>query len=464
MMTADAMRIEPIVDPDLVPFQPPERFPTGLSGFRTFLRNFIEIFPRSVYERGLTRIKQGFIDTLVICDPKLIQDVLVDRADVFRLDPVSRRTLATFTGESSIFLAEGAEWRWQRRAVAPTFRHEALLSFVPVFAEMAARQIARWRSAPPNTPIDVFAAVHETTFDVIVETMLGGASAFDSDDYRRALTAIQDAAVWQSLFALFMLPRWTPFPGRKREARARAHLHQQMKRIVASRRARPSAKPDLLDLLLAAKDAETGRGLSDDELATNLIAFVNAGHESTAAALTWTLWLVARDPALQQTLVDEVAAVAGENPIAATHLDGLALCRQAIQESMRLYPPGTALARQATSNTRLGDQDVTTSTMILIPIFALHRHRLLWDHPDRFDLNRFAPAAVKARPRHAYLPFSAGQRVCIGASFAMMEATVMLASVLRAFRLRPLPGFKPRPIARLSLLPEGGMPLLVEPR
>ena len=275
----ETTKIASIVDPDLVPFQPPERFPTGLSGLRTFLRNFIEIFPRSVYEHGLTRIKQGFIDTLVVCDPKLIQDVLVDRADVFRLDPVSRRTLATFTGESSIFLAEGAEWRWQRRAVAPTFRHEALLSFVPVFAEMAARQIARWRSAPRNAPIDVFPAMHQTTFDVIVETMLGGASAFDAENYRRTSAAVQDTALWQGLFALFLLPRWTPFPGRKRGARASAHLHQQMKRIVASRRAKPSTKPDLLDLLLAAKDAETGRGMTDDELATNLIAFVNAGHE-----------------------------------------------------------------------------------------------------------------------------------------------------------------------------------------
>jgi cytochrome P450 len=191
----EARKIEPIVDPDLVHFQPPERFPTGLSGFRTFLRSFIEAFPRSVYERGVTRIKQGFIDTLVICDPKLIQDVLVDRADIFRLDPVSRRTLATFTGETSLFVAEGAEWRWQRRAVAPTFRHEALLSFVPVFSEMAARQIVRWRATPQDAPIDIFPAVHETTFDVIVETMLGGASAVDADDYRRALAAIQDAAV-----------------------------------------------------------------------------------------------------------------------------------------------------------------------------------------------------------------------------------------------------------------------------
>src|SRR5262249_41232296 len=167
----EATKIEPIVDPDLVPFQPPERFPTGLSGLRTFLRNFIEIFPRSVYERPVTRIRQGFVDTLIICDPKLIQEVMVDRADVFRVDPVSRRTLAPFTGQTSIFLAEGAEWRWQRRAVAPTFRHEALLSFVPVFANMAARQIARWRTAPRNAPIDVDPGMNQTTFDVIVETM-----------------------------------------------------------------------------------------------------------------------------------------------------------------------------------------------------------------------------------------------------------------------------------------------------
>src|SRR5262249_50394100 len=114
---------EPVVDPDLVHFEPPEALLTGLRGFRTFLRNYIEIFPRSIYERRITRIKQGFIDTLIVCDPKVIQELLIDRADFFHRDSLSRRALAAFTGESSLFLSEGADWRWQRQAVAPIFRN-----------------------------------------------------------------------------------------------------------------------------------------------------------------------------------------------------------------------------------------------------------------------------------------------------------------------------------------------------
>jgi cytochrome P450 len=460
MMTAPA----PIDDLDLIHFEPPETLLTGLRGFRTFLRNYIEIFPRSIYERGLTRIKQGFIDTLIVCDPEVIQELLIDRADSFRRDSLSRRALAAFTGENSLFLSEGDDWRWQRRAVAPIFRNETLLSFVPVFSEMAARQIARWRAAPSNAPIEISAAMDQITLDVIVETMLGGSAAFDADDYRRTLSATFAASRWQSLFSLFLLPAWMPFPGRKRAIRALEHLRDRMSGIVANRRAKPLANPDLLDFLLAAHDVETGRRMSDDELANNLLAFINAGHESTAAALTWTLWLVARDAVLQERLAEEVTAIAGKAPVTAANLDQLDLCRQAIQEAMRLYPPGTALARQPMTNTHLGGQNVTTSTMILVPIFALHRHKLYWDNPGRFDLDRFSPAAVRTRPRLAYLPFGAGPRTCVGANFAMMEATVVLASLLQAFRLRVLPGYKPRPVARLALRPEGGLPLVMEPR
>ena len=452
-----------LTDPDLVPFEPPARPIVGLNGLRAFRRNFIETFPRSAYEQGTTRITTGLSDTLLLCDPALIQDMLVDRADMFGRDLASRRALTPVIGETSMLLAEGADWRWQRRAVAPSFRHETLLSFVPVFAEIAAQQVARWRHAG-DAPVEAGAAMTRTTLDVIVATMLGGAANLNVEHYGRALRQTLEAAQWLAMFAILSLPRWTPFPGWWRAIRARNYLRREMDRILAARRARPSSHPDLLDLLLTARDAESGRHMTGAELLTNLLTFVNAGHETTAVALTWTLWLVARDSAVQEQLVDEVNAVAGEAPIAPAHIEGLALCRQVIQEAMRLYPPVPALARQPRVATTLGEHRIKPSTNVVVPIFVLHRHARLWDNPATFAPGRFAPDAAKGRARYAYLPFGAGPRVCIGSSFAMLEATVILATLVRAFRLRVVADHKPKPVARISLRPQDGLPLRIEPR
>jgi cytochrome P450 len=453
-----------LTDPDLVPFEPPPRPLPLVSGLWKFRHNFIETFPRSAYEQEATRITTPLSDTLLLCDPDLIAELLVARADAFSQHMMTRRALGPVIGETSLLLAEGAEWRWQRRTVSPTFRHETLKAFVPVFSAIAAQQVARWRNAPRAKPVDVEADMNRIALDVIVDTMLGGAAALDVAAYRAAVTTVLETVQWHGLLMMFRLPPWTPFPGRRRARRASEYLHREMRRVIAARRDRLSPNPDLLDLLLAARDAETGRGMTDAELTSNLLTFINAGHETTAVALTWTLWLVARNPVLQQQLREEVTAVAGSAPIEAGHVERLALCRQALQEAMRLYPPVPALSRQAHAETNLGPHRVNPKTVIVVPIFCLHRNVRLWDSPNTFSPERFAPEETKARPRHAYLPFGAGPRICIGATFAMLEATVVLATLVRAFRLQPLSGHKPKPVARVSLRPQGGMPLLIEAR
>jgi cytochrome P450 len=452
-----------LTDPDLVPFAPPEQPMRGLSGLRTFLRNYIETFPRSTYELDTTRVRTRWSDVLYVCDPELIQELLVKREDRFGRDSMTRRTFAPMIGESSIFLAEGVDWRWQRRSMSPTFQHDMLLSYVPIFAEMASRQIARWRNAADN-PVDVAADMTRTTFEVIVETMLGGSSVLDAERYGYALSQAFRATPWLFLFAMLSVPRWVPFPGRRRATKARDYIHKEISRVVAARRADPTFGIDLLDRLLAARSTDGDRGMTDVEVVTNLITFINAGHETTAAALTWTLWLIARDVAVQQQIFEEVCTVAGDKPIEAKHIEGLTLSRQAVQEAMRLYPPAPTLLRQAKINTSLGVHQVSPSTQIVIPTFALHRHAHLWENPNTFNPGRFAPDQVKARSRYIYLPFGAGPRVCIGASFAMIEAVVILAMLARDFRFRPLFNYKPKPIARMSLRPLGGIPLLVDAR
>jgi cytochrome P450 len=279
-----------------------------------------------------------------------------------------------------------------------------------------------------------------------------------------AITEYLDTIPWHILLALFSIPEWMPFPRRRGAMQARDFLHRDISRIVAARRTTPSARPDLLDLLVKARDSETGRSLTDAEIVTNLLSLITAGHETTAVALTWTLWLLAKDQPVQQSLFDEVAAVAASGPITAAHVEGLSFARQVIQEAMRLFPPVPSLARQPRAAMRLGRMSITQRTFVHIPSFALHRNVRLWTNPHTFDPDRFAPDQVKKRSRYAFIPFGGGPRLCIGAAFAMIEAAVILATLVRAFHFQPIAGHKPKPVARVTLRPAGGMPLLIVPR
>src|SRR5262249_8395013 len=452
-----------LTDPDLFPFEPPAR-PLGWTGLGRLYRNYIESYPRSAYEQGVTRMAAPLSDVVLACDPDLVSEILVEKADAFGRDSATRRAFAPLIGTTSLFLAEGPDWRWQRRAIAPIFRHETLLSFVSIFVTMAERQVERWRGAPRAVPVDAAAAMTRTTFDIIVEAMLGGSASLDADRYSRALTKSFETIPWHILLALFSLPEWMPFPGRWRAKRGRDFLHRDVGRIVAARRAKPSAQPDLLDLLVKARDPETGRSLTDAEIVANLLTLITAGHETTAVALTWTLWLLAKDQPVQQRVFDEAAAVAGSGPITAAHVEGLSFARQVIQEAMRLFPPVPALARQPKAAMQLGGMSITRRTRVHIPSFALHRNVRLWTNPNAFDPDRFAPDQVKQRSRYAFIPFGGGPRLCIGAAFAMIEAAVILATLVRAFHFQPVAGHKPKPVAKLTLRPAGGMPLLIVPR
>ncbi|MGB6935499.1 MAG: cytochrome P450 [Xanthobacteraceae bacterium] len=421
-------------DPDLVPFEPPPQ-PLGLLGLPVMWRNYIESIPRQAYEDGVVHIHRRGADTLLICDPQLIGEMLVDKAENFERDQVTRRAFAPSIGRNSLFLAEGAEWRWQRRAVAPIFRHEALTSFVPVFTEMADRQTAERRAAPRGEPVDAAAAMTRTTFAIIVETMLSGSANLDADRYSRAIKDSFATIPWHIIYAQLSLPEWMPYPHRRRAKRARDFLHQEIRRTVEARRSADTTAPDLLNLLLKARDPDSGRTMTDDEVMKNLITFITAGHETTSVALTWTLWLMAKDQDTQQRVADEVAAVAGtgksSQSIGPQQIDNLSVCRQVIQEAIRLFPPAPVLSRFAKTALTLGSIDIAAGARVHIPIYALHRNTRQWANPNAFDPDRFTPELAKTYSRYAFLPFGGGLRICIGASFAMIEATAILATFPR---------------------------------
>jgi len=441
----------------------PEK-PLGLWPFlRRLIDNPIATWPRAVFEEKLLRIPFGKRHLLFIMDPPLVDEVLVGKAASFPKAPIIRRTIGPAVGDESIFTAEGAAWRWQRRAASPPFRHTTLLSFVPAFTASAADTVDRLGTTS-GTTVDLAEAMMETTFDVIVETMLSGRTRFDTKRFGEEISRYFDTVGWIAAYSTLKLPEWLPYPGRRRAMAGNRFLRAEMARVIAERRAKPGAEPDLLDALIAATDPEDGRAMTDAELADNLLTFVVAGHETTALALTWAIWLVGNAPAVEARLLDEVERVAGEGPIEARHIEGLVYAKQVIQEAMRLYPPAPIIPRIAGEDVKLGDETLRKGTPVYIPVYAVHRHQLIWDNPAAFDPDRFAPDRARQLHRGAYLPFGAGPRICIGAAFAQIEAVAILATLIRSLRFVPLPGHRPMPTTRLTLRPEGGMPMRIERR
>jgi cytochrome P450 len=447
-------------DPDFTPFRPAPR-----RSYAAAVRNSLENWPPASYTEGFSTrpgLWKSSPPTVFLTDPGLIEEVLVERPDCFTRADTSARAFSVLMDPSSLFLSEGADWRWQRRAVAPAFRHENLLSFAPIFAQCAEAQAQEWRSSRRAEPVDVAKAMSRTTFAVIEQAVLGDAGFIDREEFLAAFGAALGGFSWQALFAFFGVPKWTPHPGYFRMRSAAAYLNVQIAKAVAARRSAASARRHVLDLLLSAHDPESGRVMTDAELTSNLFTFIAAGHETAAIGLAWTLWLLAKDQASQNRLREEVASVAGDREIGAGEVEKLHFAGQVIQESMRLFPPAPAVTRQPKLDMAIGPHGVSKNSAVFVALWSLHRNERLWDDPAGFDPDRFSAEKVKGRHRCAYLPFGAGPRICIGMNFAMLEMTTVLATLVREFRFRTVPGFRPQVAPSPTLRPRGGLPLFVE--
>lgn len=428
---------------------------------RTFLDNPIEAWPREVYEQPFWSPPRS-PRFLYVCDPDAIGEVLLQQASRFDKGVVFRRMLSPALGEGML-TAEGAHWKWQRQAAAPAFRHDRIAAMVPLMSRAAENALGRWRVAGGGARIDIAADMVHTTFDVILDTMLSGGDGFDVAAASRNIEVYLGTVGKPNLLDLFETPVWLRTLLQPRGMQAMLYLRRVVGEVVARRRV-GAARGDLLDMLLASTDPETGRAMSDADVRDNLLTFIAAGHETTALALTWALYLVGRHAETERRIVAEVAAVAGDAPITTEHVSKLVFTRQVVLEAMRLYPPVAILPRHALETTTIGGRRVEKGTILLIPIYALHRHRTLWENPDAFDPDRFAPEKGLEKRRFAYMPFGAGQRICIGMQFALMEAVAILATLVRGARVTPDPDHRIRPLVRITMRPEGGMPMTVKMR
>jgi len=233
---------------------------------------------------------------------------------------------------------------------------------------------------------------------------------------------------------------------------------------VRARRAGAADGEDLLGRLVRASDAETGQTMSEELLVDNIVAFLMAGYDTTAFSLTWTLYLIAHSPEWETRMLGEIDRVVGTGPVTAGHVAQLTTVQQVLNESLRLFPTAPVIIRDIIEDTEFEGVMVPAGTIGVIPIYAIHRHEAYWEDPHRFDPGRFAPDHPKKPTRFQFLPFGAGPRICIGAAFAMIEATVMLAEFVRAARFAVAPDFEPQPSAQMFLLSKNGMPMRITMR
>jgi len=427
--------------------------------FQAARRNVLEIIPEIATRAPIVSGRTGKRWHMVM-DPDSLRHILKDRVEDYPKSDVTKLILSPAIGQS-LFIAEGAHWHWQRRAAAPAFSHRNVQNLAPVMTAAAERASARI-AAQAGRAVNLFDEMVAATFEVISDVTFSGGEGFDRAAVHRAIDSYIAQTARVSILDVIGAPAWVPRPSRLHSGPAMREMRRIADAAIEARRADgPRPVRDLLDLLLEGEDPETKRRMTTAELRDNLLTFIVAGHETTALSLAWSLYLCAFDPAVQARAGDEARRVLGGRAATVADLPQLTYVRQVVDEALRLYPPAAFLSRTARAPDTILGREVRPGDTVMLPIYALHRHRRLWDDPDRFDPGRFADRA--RIDRFAYLPFGDGPRICIGASFAAQEAVIILATLLARFRFRRVPGKDPKPVLVLTLRPEGGVWLTAEP-
>jgi cytochrome P450 len=458
-MSVSMQAAAPFRPPAITPPADPLSFPLNLI---KLIANNLEIVPEQAYREPVV-VAPGPPRMAFFTGPDAVKELLLERQGEFPKGHVQNEVLRPIFGNAMIS-SEGREWKWQRGAAAPLFRHDEILQYVPAMTAAAGATIEKWRASPDGSEHPIHIDMMRAAFRVISNTMLvGGApdvihaiEAGHGDYYR--------GTNWWIAYALLGLPHWLPRPGGRLMRAQERRLRKAVGDLVASRRKDAEGGADMLARLLRASDPESGRAMSDELIVDNILAFLMAGYDTTAFALTWTLYLISQSPNWEARMLAEIREIAGEGPVTAGHVPKLVVVQQVLNESLRLYPTAPIIVRDFPQDAEIGGVRISRGTVGIIPIFAIHRHRSFWSDPDTFDPGRFAPERTPKPSRYQFMPFGAGPRICMGAAFATIEMTIMLASFLRAARFSVAPGFDPKPSGQMFLIPKNGMPMRVTMR
>jgi cytochrome P450 len=453
----------PVTRQPLVPPTPP-RAPDTMTAFGRLMgmrENPIGTWAQRAYQEDIVRGRFFRRSSFILNTPDTIRHVLVDNYENYTRTPAGIRVLRPMLGEG-LLIAEGRAWKYQRRTLAPAFTPRAVGSLVPHMVAATDETIAKLQAAS-SAPVDLREAMQRMTLEIAGRTMF----SFGMERHGAALRDFvmeYGTTLARPHFLDLLLPLSWPTPQDFARARFRKRWTQFVAMLMAERRAagkNESAPPrDLFDLMGAARDPETGEAFTDEQLGDQIATMILAGHETTAVALFWSLYLLALDPATQDQLAAEVQGATGNG---AFDIERLKFTRAVVDETMRLYPPAFLIARSAAAPDTLAGMPVRKNDVILIAPWLLHRHEKLWRDPSAFIPSRFMSPAPPP-DRFAYLPFGVGARVCIGAHFALVEATLALAKMIGAFRITLLDKEPVMPIGVVTTQPDRSPMFVITPR
>jgi cytochrome P450 len=433
---------------------------------RAVRRNFIEALDESMYRAPIIRQGTTISRSFIVNHPAGLRRVLLENAGNYPKARVEHRILGPAMG-NGLILSEGDTWRAHRRIMAPAFDHRTIERYAPVMVDAARKLANRWAALPAGASVEMEDTMMELTLEIISRSMF----AADSDAIKSIIR--EGSARYQAIMMVGLLefvpaigPLWSAWKGMRGRAIMR-DFNRAMFELIDERTKNPphNGNRDLLDILIASRDEESGAGMTAREIRDQVLTIFVAGHETTALALMWTWYLLAMHPEHEARMHAELDRVLGGGEPTWSDVTKLTFTRMILQESMRLYPAVHTLAfREAQQDDILCGMRVPKGAIITIMPWLIHRHRTHWENPDRFDPYRFSPEAIAGRDRLAYLPFGFGPRICIGASFAMTEAVLILATLAQRFRLRIVPNCRVEPQAIFTLRAKHGMQMQIAPR
>ncbi len=437
---------------------------SSLLMFFSARRSWLDALYERSYRMQMGEVHLPGMDLYMVNEPPLVRRIMGEEAAAFPKSPLLGEALKPLLGES-IFTTNGAQWRRQRDMMDPAFAQARLAVAFPAMRDATSAMLDRLGALRDGAEHDVEVEMTHVTADIIFRTIFS--VPMEGADARRIFEAFSR---FQAIAPRLMLPsiygvRWLVWPwdtwrSRKAAREIRGLLEKLIRpRYEAHLQGAPAASADILQAFMEARDPESGKAFSFDELVDQVAMLFLAGHETSASALTWALHLLANAPDVQERARGEVDRAAGRRRLEAGDLRELEFVRNVFRETLRLFPPVGFVAREAAHGCTLRKKPVPEGATVVVAPWLIHRHRELWAQPDAFDPDRHAREGARDSLKHAYLPFGMGPRVCLGATFALQEATLILAELLRAYRLEAVPGHVPQPVGRLTIRSANGVRL-----
>lgn len=429
-----------------------------------FKRDPLGFLQKTARDQGpVARLRLGPLLYHLVSDPALVVTVLQDRADTYVRDTRSSRNIRLVTGEG-LLCCEGELWRRHRRLAQPIFHHRRILALAEIMARTCEESVAAWDTAARSSqPLDLASEMSRLTFTIVGRCLFGSELGPRATDVEQAFPILLEELFNRAQSAV-SLPIWLPTPAHRRFQRAIATVDDVVRTVLDERRGATADRPDLLSLLLEARD-EDGSRLSEQEVRDHIVTFLLAGHETTASALTWTLGLLATHADTLHAVEAELDATLHGQPLTLDALPKLTHLDAVLRESLRLYPTIWIAERRVTRDDTLGDFDIPTGSTVVVSPYVTQRLASHWPDPDAFRHARFlGDHATRTLAKDGYFPFGAGPHQCIGQHFAMMEAKIALATLLSRFRLHLTDQKLPPAWAGITLRPQSTVPIRLERR